>query len=428
MAGSFPRNQFSILLAASFCAAYIILNRWLARENLVETSVVATAVPAALGPAVILREGQHFARNVCVVFGKGRRRHHTSKGKHFVGLVDRRTFAPKSIRHERFWTEYSGEKFVKFPKHPTETNPATAESCVDFGRVLVLPTMMHHSSMYHVFFQSAATIDLVLRLYEVHDPSSVFVAPMIVNEKDGLPVSFATEPIFNFFVVDEFLHGKNETVATWSNRIRDLTTRCSCFDEIYYGAIEFVPDRLGPDLMHMWQSYTALVTATHESRGTTEESSSSGSRNRILFILRKGDTRTIWNEPELRNHSAFGARGIGGFRVDFAHMEDKSTSEQLALIRQTRILVGVHGQGLSWTTFLPTATGACACIEITGSWKPPGDYRRWSKANGVSYSRLRQKDAPTCRNEKRFRICGNVTVDPSAVASHIKAVIEGMQE
>lgn len=149
-------------------------------------------------------------------------------------------------------------------------------------------------------------------------------------------------------------------------------------------------------------------------------------RARLIFVLRHGN-RVILNERELQDDVARDPRLSGA--VTFAQMERIPVAAQAALIYDARAIAGMHGQGLTWTAFLPTADGQPgACLEM----HPPGcshscktDYRDLSHLNGVRYGRLELTLANNCPKkwETNWRMCGNVTADSGIVRDVLSKMI-----
>ena len=68
--------------------------------------------------------------------------------------------------------------------------------------------------------------------------------------------------------------------------------------------------------------------------------------------------RIIINESDLRK----GIRSVAGFEVLYLRLEQLTLREQMEAVAGARLLVGVHGQGLVWTTMLQTDRVRCALV------------------------------------------------------------------
>ena len=98
--------------------------------------------------------------------------------------------------------------------------------------------------------------------------------------------------------------------------------------------------------------------------------------DKIVFVLRGGappggvssehdadkrvgtGDRIIINENALR----MGLRSVAGFEVLYVQLEQLTLREQMEAVAGARLLVGVHGQGLVWTTMLQTEKARCALV------------------------------------------------------------------
>jgi hypothetical protein len=116
-------------------------------------------------------------------------------------------------------------------------------------------------------------------------------------------------------------------------------------------------------------------------------------------------------------------------RVKLLQLEALPLAEQLCAVSAASVLVGVHGQGMIWTSMLPTERSGrrYATLELmpeqmttinTHAWF---DYRRWAFMNGAEYFTLVQPDAPECA-ELGFRECGNITANTSQVGAALREV------
>ena len=159
-----------------------------------------------------------------------------------------------------------------------------------------------------------------------------------------------------------------------------------------------------------------------------------GSQRPILFIMRRSVVRMISNFGDISAalSTADGASAVDGARVRFQMLEELTLAQQLAAVAAASVLVGVHGQGMVWTSMLFTeGTGGerrrCAALELfpsqmllqrTHAWF---DYRRWAAMNHVEYFLLLQPDEPVCKNQD-FRRCGNMSVVPSELVAAMRLV------
>jgi hypothetical protein len=99
-------------------------------------------------------------------------------------------------------------------------------------------------------------------------------------------------------------------------------------------------------------------------------------------------------KAEVVNSSIWASRP---FNMQWVHMEDYTLQEQYSLVRNARVIAGIHGAGLAWLAFThPSQT--VAVLEIQGKlWKRrPTTFEGLSRDSGVPYMRLDQEDGPSC--------------------------------
>ena len=188
----------------------------------------------------------------------------------------------------------------------------------------------------------------------------------------------------------------------------------------------------------LWRSVRASNGAKAPSRWVPHSAASyqggghmGRSESPIVFVSRRSSVvRAISNLEAVE--AAIAADPYLGIRVRHVAMESLPLVEQLAATEAARVLVGVHGQGMFWTSMLPTerrgGSHRCGALEIfpnqmliqrTHAW---WDYRRWAIMNGVEYFVLTQPDTPPCVNQD-FRRCGNLTVHTPTLAAALRRVL-----
>jgi hypothetical protein len=84
---------------------------------------------------------------------------------------------------------------------------------------------------------------------------------------------------------------------------------------------------------------------------------------RATIIDRRGRTRRLTNIPELVSV----AESLG-FKAQSVALEKIPIREQIALLTRTDVLVGVHGNGLTWLQFLSPGS---VVVELVGIWYQP---------------------------------------------------------
>lgn len=86
-------------------------------------------------------------------------------------------------------------------------------------------------------------------------------------------------------------------------------------------------------------------------------------RYRLTMIDRRGKTRRLTNVPELVRIAE-----RKGFIAQSVALETLPIVEQLRLITSTDVLMGMHGNGMTWLQFLPPGS---AVVELIGVWYTP---------------------------------------------------------
>jgi len=98
---------------------------------------------------------------------------------------------------------------------------------------------------------------------------------------------------------------------------------------------------------------------------------------KITFILRNG-TREITNIHYVKNN-------LQSYNINYVYLENHSVKEQLEIITNTDILIGVHGAGLSWCIFMKNGS---TLIEMYPGNSNTDNYIRWCKIANINYKRL----------------------------------------
>ena len=97
----------------------------------------------------------------------------------------------------------------------------------------------------------------------------------------------------------------------------------------------------------------------------------------ITFILRKG-SREITNIDFVKDK-------LQSFNINYIYLENHTVQEQLEIIANTDILIGVHGAGLSWCIFMKNGS---TLIEMYPGNSNTDNYIRWCNIANVKYKRL----------------------------------------
>jgi hypothetical protein len=97
----------------------------------------------------------------------------------------------------------------------------------------------------------------------------------------------------------------------------------------------------------------------------------------VTFIIRSG-TRRITNIDRVKER-------LSRFRINYVSLENLSIKEQLDIVSNSDILIGVHGAGLTWGIFMKERS---QMIEIFPGNSNVDDYRRWCKIANIQYRRM----------------------------------------
>lgn len=129
---------------------------------------------------------------------------------------------------------------------------------------------------------------------------------------------------------------------------------------------------------------------------------------KITFILRHG-TREITNIDYVKE-------GLEKYDVDYIYLENYTIKEQLEMIMNTDILLGVHGAGLTWGIFMKPNS---VMIEMYPGNSNTDNYIRWCNISSIRYCRISINI--TQGNEREFRN-STVNIDIKQM-NHIKEII-----
>jgi len=97
----------------------------------------------------------------------------------------------------------------------------------------------------------------------------------------------------------------------------------------------------------------------------------------VTFIIRSG-TRRITNIDKVKER-------LSRFRINYVSLENLSIREQLDIVSNSDILIGVHGAGLTWGIFMKEGS---QMIEMFPGNSNVDDYRRWCKIANINYRRM----------------------------------------
>jgi len=134
-------------------------------------------------------------------------------------------------------------------------------------------------------------------------------------------------------------------------------------------------------------------------------------KSNITFILRKGN-REITNIDYVKNK-------LQSYNVNYIFLENHSIKEQIEIIANTDILIGLHGAGLSWCIFMKNNA---TLIEMYPGNSNTDNYIRWCNIANIKYNRLIVDIASG--NVDDFRNA-NVNINDEQITSIKKHIIKG---
>ena len=284
-------------------------------------------------------------------------------------------------------------------------------------------TMMSMDNLYHALIHAVPTREFYERIRPQLSGQDVHVLPHFVQY--WMPNMSKT---VGWQILVRSLGVNASEWPRVAERAQLLTQqgRCNCYRHLYSGHAAYMPPPFMPLVGSHMESFRNALSASVGVQPVVR---------RILFQLRRGKSRRIANEAELR--AGIASDPLLHDVVHFEIMEALPVMRQYELVSTSPALAGVHGMGLAWTALLaPYGQGGSSCLEITGVWSgfARSDYYSMSVANGVHFIRLKQPNAPECGplcTQGRFcnyRTCGNVTVNIADVAAKLKLMVSRMDK
>jgi hypothetical protein len=161
---------------------------------------------------------------------------------------------------------------------------------------------------------------------------------------------------------------------------RGGSTKSACYTK---GAIDklYVKDMNG-------QQASNYTTSLREIMRVPPSTPRTCGKYRVTFIDRRGKTRRLTNVPEIV--AMINARE--GFEAQAVPLESLPIREQLRLMTNTDVLMGMHGNGLTWLQFLQPGA---VVVELIGVW-----YQPYSKLWGLLHLHSSMK------NNMQFKLQG----------------------
>lgn len=306
-----------------------------------------------------------------------------------ISIADNKIYSDK-IKQIECFTEY-GLKYSQIPVYSIE-NQFDNNNCESVDSILLI-TMTHMSNIWHMIhhlfiaYKYQTTLGVKTKnIFFVYFPLFYIRCKQLLLEIKYLELFFNGLGFdynqflntYNIFNSQKSIHCKKIYIVNQS---------------INFNGIEplFIP-------------FTNQILLNYKiSHGT--------SKNNIVFILRKG-SRSITNIDDVKKQFATN-------QIQYVYMEDHSVYDQINLISKCNILIGVHGQGLTWLVFMkPNST----LIELYPGNSSTDNYIRFSKLANIRYHRLSVDIVSG--TEKEFR---NTTVKLSiSKINEIKNIIKNI--
>ena len=371
-----------------------------------------------------LHAGEYFRRDAC--------------------LATRRTVNPNPVgipytaTHQTLWQGRPGSAKPMWPIHwPQIKGEGLAFELPELDPAGFSPSCTWHEG--RVGFIGAFSADNLFHIMHHAIPASAFLEKVLPSDADRAavdPLPFAwfwpaKKALYQMWAWRLFVAGLGlpESVDALVSRSHLLigNTSCNCYRRVYGGHSQLAGRAAEPMLFGNASLLQAQLIRFRTTIGVSFGVARQNPAARLVFLLRSTN-RVIVNEKTLQADVANDTRLSSV--VAFARMEQLPLAAQAALIYDARAIAGVHGQGLTWTAFLPvTDDRPCACLEI----HPVGcdhscksDYRDLSATNKVQYHRLIQPLANNCiprYSPANWRMCGNITVNSEQVRDKLAQMV-----
>ena len=186
----------------------------------------------------------------------------------------------------------------------------------------------------------------------------------------------------------------NQSAAALLDQTQSLLRQCTCFDRLVAATHSYRPESSSSR-----GAYAAFRRSSALSARSmlSLELAARRSAQDILFIVRHGPRRVITNEGDVIRRAL-----AGQLRLRAVAFETIPIVEQLAMISESSVIVGVHGMALAgYIHHLPSDMRRTACVEI----RPKPDPRNWnwiyimhdlSRGAGVEFSYIEAPHGPGC--------------------------------
>ena len=373
-----------------------------------------------------LYAGEYFRRDACLATRR---------------IVNTGVGVPYTTTRQTLWQGQPGSAEPLWPMHwPQIKGEGLAFEFPELDPAGFNPSCTWHEG--RVGFIGAFSADNLFHIMHHAIPASAFletVLPSVADRATVDPLPFAwfwpaKKALYQMWAWRLFVAGLGlpESVDALVSRSHLLigNTSCNCYRRVYGGHSQLAGRAAEPMLFGNASLQQAQLIRFRATIGVSFGVARQNPAARLVFLLRSGN-RVIVNEKTLQADVANDTRLSSV--VAFARMEELPLAAQAALIYDARAIAGVHGQGLTWTAFLPaTDDRPCACLEI----HPEGcvhscktDYRDLSAMNKVQYHRLIQPLANNCNprySPANWRMCGNITANSEQVRDQLAQMVAHM--
>eukprot|EP00966_Prymnesium_polylepis_P093712 2168349-Prymnesium_polylepis.1 len=230
----------------------------------------------------------------------------------------------------------------------TTLRPTRADEKLDKCRQrrLGLGLRFSSSNFFHqLYYASAAHLSLIQEAKG--SPGAVFV-PLGTSFPHDVP-----DRLWEFTLRSL----SNESAADLLNRTQSLLgTPCTCFDRLAAATHGYAFRQIPRGALAAFRSASALHARLQLNLPQVAERSARD----MLFILRQGKRRAISNAEEVQRQLLSAQP-----RIRVLAFEEIPIVQQLAIISEASVLIGVHGMAIAgYVAHLPTDERRTACVEL----------------------------------------------------------------
>ena len=342
-----PGSRAVLVTSKMAAAATLIALPHLGRVS--RTSPDEAPVPYIEQPAetATALAGQFSLRNACVTFYNTST---TTRRAHFVSLEGVSAFVHGFNEFQQGFRRLA----IIRPVSGAQERETLRDRCP--RRPLGLAMSFSTDNMGHQLRHAPADY-AVLREHLSADADLIPVASHWAGLRwDHAPTfrSFAWE-----FTVRSLSAATPEQLTT---NLRRLLTPpyCACYDRIEGSVSEHNPYAMHEEARRTQRNWRAAALANAALLLTAEQAAAAAFADRqLLYIARAVGTRVVSNGAELVRELR-----VHHPRVRHVVLERLPVAQQMMTVASSAGLIGAHGSGLVWTTFLPAGSRPTAVIEM----------------------------------------------------------------